>query len=151
MHSTNPATGELIATYDEQTWDQVAARLAAVKKAFSTWRDTSFEHRARCLSAAADVLDRRREELARLMALEMGKPIRQGRAEIQKCASVCRYYGTHGAQFLAPQPMETDAHESYVAFRPLGVILAIMPWNFPFWQVFRFAVPALMAGNTAVL
>ena len=151
MHSTNPANGELIATYDEQTWDQVAARLEAVKKAFSTWSDTGFEHRARCLNAAADVLDRRREELARLMALEMGKPIRQGRAEIQKCAAVSRYYAAHGAQFLAPQPVETEAHKSYVAFRPLGVVLAIMPWNFPFWQVFRFAVPALMAGNTAVL
>jgi len=151
FQSINPATGELVATFEGHTPQQVDAALDAAAATFRSWRRTSFEERGRLLRAAAQYLRSERERFARLITLEMGKPIRQARAEIEKCAWNCEFYAEHGPEFLADRPTPSDAQESVVVFDPLGVVLAIMPWTFPFWQVFRFAAPALMAGNTAVL
>jgi succinate-semialdehyde dehydrogenase/glutarate-semialdehyde dehydrogenase len=151
MHSINPANGQTIREYAEAAGEEVAAALRGARRAFGDWRQAPFERRSAVLRAAAGELRRRRDDLARLMALEMGKPIAQGRAEADKCAWVCDYYAEQASRFLASEPAETDASRSYVAFEPLGVVLAVMPWNFPLWQVFRFAAPALMAGNTGLL
>jgi succinate-semialdehyde dehydrogenase/glutarate-semialdehyde dehydrogenase len=151
MQSINPATLDVIGVYEELSPEAAARAIEESAAAFETWHGTSFALRGGLMAKAADVLRSRSDELARLMAGEMGKPVRQGRAEIEKCAWVCEYYAGNAERFLAPEPVETDAHASFVAYRPLGVILAVMPWNFPFWQVFRFAAPALMAGNTGVL
>src|SRR6202030_3177529 len=115
------------------------------------WRRTSFEERATLMSAAAQVLRGSAGDYARLMAQEMGKPVRDGVAEVEKCASGCDFYADNAARFLAREPVPTEARKSFITFNPLGVVLAVMPWNFPFWQVFRFAAPGLMAGNAAVL
>lgn len=147
----NPATGKQIRVYDGMTWEEVAQAVEQAHEAFRVWRRVPFAERAARMRRAAELLRERADYYARLMAEEMGKPIRDGRAEAQKCAWVCAYYAEHAERFLAPEPVETDARKSFVAFEPLGVILAIMPWNFPFWQVFRFAAPTLMAGNAAVL
>jgi succinate-semialdehyde dehydrogenase/glutarate-semialdehyde dehydrogenase len=151
LQSINPATGEVVATYPEHGAAEIDEILGAVAAAQRDWAEWSFERRAECMRAAARLLLERRDSYARLMAVEMGKPIEQGRAEIEKCAWGCDYYAAHAAAMLADEPVATDAWESFVTYRPLGVILAIMPWNFPFWQVFRFAAPNLMAGNGAVL
>ncbi|MCX5752765.1 MAG: aldehyde dehydrogenase family protein, partial [Candidatus Krumholzibacteria bacterium] len=151
MKSINPATLEVIGTYEELSPEAVARAVGESGAAFERWRETSFAERAALMTKAAAILRSRSDELARLMALEMGKPVRQGRAEIEKCASVCAYYADRAASFLAPEMVATEAIKSYVTYRPLGVVLAVMPWNFPFWQVFRFAAPALMAGNAGVL
>lgn len=147
----NPATGEVIREYDEMAVEEVRRLVEGAHRAFLDWRRTSFEERAGCLRAAARILRERADEYARLMAVEMGKPVKAGRAEVEKCAWVCDYYADNAARFLAPEVVATDARKSFVTFQPLGVVLAVMPWNFPFWQVFRFAAPALMAGNAAVL
>lgn len=147
----NPATSKQIRVYDGMTWEEVAQAVEQAHEAFRVWRRVPFAERAARMRRAAELLQERANYYARLMAEEMGKPIRDGRAEAQKCAWVCAYYAEHAERFLAPEPVETDARKSFVAFEPLGVILAIMPWNFPFWQVFRFAAPTLMAGNAAVL
>ncbi len=147
----NPATGETIKTYREMEPAEVAAALEASHQAFLEWRRTSFAERATLMKKAARILRENQHEFAVLMANEMGKPIAQGRAEAEKCAWVCDYYAEHAESFLQPEFVETDADRSFVSFQPLGVILAVMPWNFPFWQVFRFAAPALMAGNAGVL
>ncbi len=149
--SINPATGEKLKTYEELTWEAVETALVQAHKAFLQWRETSFETRAEKLNRAAAILRQEREAFGRLMAEEMGKPMQQAKAEADKCAWVCEYYAEHGAEFLADRPIKTDASNSYVTFQPLGIILAIMPWNFPFWQVFRFAAPTLMAGNAGLL
>lgn len=149
--STNPTTGVAIQAYDELTTDQVSSAIQDAADAWHGWRSTSFTERAALLRATARLLRERKDELARLMALEMGKPLKQGVAEAEKCAWVCEYYAEHGEVQLAPDVIPTDADRSYVAFQPLGVVLAIMPWNFPLWQVFRFAAPALMAGNAGLL
>ncbi|MGB6994910.1 MAG: NAD-dependent succinate-semialdehyde dehydrogenase [Thermoanaerobaculia bacterium] len=149
--SINPTTGEEIASYTEMTSDEVEEVVGATHESFQSWRQTPFAERSRLLAAAAAVLEEERDHHAELMVREMGKPILQARAEVDKCAWVCRYYAENGESFLAPEPVETDATRSYVAFEPLGVVLAVMPWNFPYWQVFRFAAPALMAGNTGLL
>ncbi len=151
LTSTNPATGETIATYDEHTADEVTGFIEQAHEQHRVWRRTSFEHRAQVLRAAADRLEERRDELAELMAREMGKPISGGRSEVDKCAWVCRYYADHGAEHLADIPIDADRTRSYVHHEPLGAVLAVMPWNFPLWQVFRFAAPALMAGNAGLL
>lgn len=147
----NPATGRVVREYDEMTPTGVAHALEAAQTAFSSWRATSFAERAKLLRRVASLLRERSDDYARLMAVEMGKPIREGRGEIEKCAWVCEYYAEGAAGFLEPEPVETDAAKSFVSFQPLGVVLAVMPWNFPFWQVFRFAAPALMAGNVGLL
>jgi len=149
--SENPATGER--TAEISAWDdtRVESVLAEVARATPVWAAESVERRAGYLRAAAETLRSRREALARLITEEMGKRYTEALGEIDKCAWVCDYYADEGPAFLADEPVESDAGRSYVAYRPLGTVLAVMPWNFPFWQVFRFAAPALLAGNTAVL
>ncbi|MGI8546390.1 MAG: NAD-dependent succinate-semialdehyde dehydrogenase [Gemmatimonadaceae bacterium] len=149
--SVNPATNQTIRTYDEMTPDEAAAAVTQSHETWLKWRTVSFAERGVCMRRAATVLRQRQDELARLMAAEMGKPLKQGVAEARKCAWVCDYYADNAAAQLADQVIETDASRSYVAFEPLGVVLAVMPWNFPLWQVYRFAAPALMAGNVGVL
>jgi succinate-semialdehyde dehydrogenase/glutarate-semialdehyde dehydrogenase len=151
IESINPATGERIRSYEEMTPQQAAGAVADAHEAWKVWRKTSFAERARPIKAAAAILRDRKTEFAKLMALEMGKPLKQGIAEAEKCAWACEYYAEHAASHLTPEIVKTDASKSYVEFDPLGVVLAVMPWNFPFWQVFRFAAPALMAGNAGVL
>jgi succinate-semialdehyde dehydrogenase/glutarate-semialdehyde dehydrogenase len=151
LQSISPTDGALVREYPEASEAEVQAALEAAAEAFALWRRTSFEERAVVLRRVARLLRDRAGSLARLMALEMGKPVSQGAAETEKCASACDFYAEHAARLLAPEPAPSDASESYVAFEPLGVVLAVMPWNFPLWQVFRFAAPALMAGNAALL
>ena len=151
LDAVNPATGETLKTYDEMTPQQTAAAVEEAHAAWKTWRKAPFAERARPMKKAAAILRERKEEFAKLMALEMGKPLKQGIAEAEKCALGCDYYAEHAEAHLAPEMVKTEASKSYVAFEPLGVVLAVMPWNFPFWQVFRFAAPALMAGNAGVL
>jgi succinate-semialdehyde dehydrogenase/glutarate-semialdehyde dehydrogenase len=151
LESIDPSSGQQIRTYPETPPEGVAAALSAADRIRREWRETSFEGRAALLRGVAARLRGGREAFASLMAAEMGKPLAQGRAEVDKCASVCDYYAERAAEFLAAESIPSDARRSYVAFRPLGTVLAVMPWNFPFWQVFRFAAPALMAGNAALL
>ena len=151
FQSINPATDELIAEYPDTSSNEVRAALARSAAASADWRLTTFADRARMLRRAATILRDRKAEWGTLMAREMGKPLAQGMSEAEKCAWACEYYADNGEHFLAQVPVETDASRSYVAWRPLGPVFAIMPWNFPFWQVIRFAAPALMAGNTAIL
>jgi succinate-semialdehyde dehydrogenase/glutarate-semialdehyde dehydrogenase len=151
IESVNPATGEVLETFREIGRDDVDRLLATAHAAFLEWRDTRYAARAKNMRQAATILRTRKPDYARLMTLEMGKPIVQSEAEIEKCAWACEYYADNAEALLAEQPRQTDASRSYVRFDPLGVVLAVMPWNFPFWQVFRFAAPALMAGNAAVL
>ena len=151
MKAINPATGELIRDYPEPSPEEVQMQIERTHEVFLSWRGTSFAHRSELMLKAAGVLRENREEYARLMTDEMGKPISQGRAEAEKCAWVCDYYAENAQSFLAPEPVDTTASKSFVTYQPLGVVLAVMPWNFPFWQVFRFAAPALMAGNAGVL
>ena len=149
--SINPATDETTRTYDEMPPAEVDRAIEAAHAAFREWRGTSFAERAERLRAAARLLRERRQAYAELMTREMGKVLAGGLSEVDKCAWVCDFYAEQAAAFLAPEPVATDASRSFVAFEPLGVVLAVMPWNFPFWQVFRFAAPALMAGNAGVL
>jgi succinate-semialdehyde dehydrogenase/glutarate-semialdehyde dehydrogenase len=149
--SINPATGTEIEQYVAHSPDEVESRLSRAESASEANRQRSVEARARRLEAAADLLEDRADEYGALMTREMGKPIEQAEGEAEKCAWVCRYYAEHGADFLADETVETDAQTSYVAYEPLGPVLAIMPWNFPFWQLFRFGAPALMAGNSILL
>jgi succinate-semialdehyde dehydrogenase/glutarate-semialdehyde dehydrogenase len=149
--SINPATGKPIRTYQEMTPEAAAAAVVQAHSAWQEWRSTPFSQRAPLMKKAAALLRQRKSELSTLMADEMGKPLAQGVAEVEKCAWVCEYYADFAESHLAPEVVKTDNAKSYVAFEPLGVVLAIMPWNFPLWQVFRFAAPALMAGNAGVL
>jgi len=151
MKTVNPTTGELVAEYADHTWSEVEARLEAAQRAFQEWRRVPIGTRAEPMRRAADRLEARKEELARLMAVEMGKPLAAGRAEVDKCAWVCRYYADEAERMLADRAIATGRPKSYVHHEPLGTVLAVMPWNFPFWQVFRFVAPGLMAGNTGVL
>lgn len=151
IESVNPATEEPIERFNEMSDDEIEEAVAAAEEAFATWRLTSFEERSRLMSRAADLLDERKEDLARTMTLEMGKPIGQARGEVEKCAWVCRHYAEHAERFLQDEVVETAAARSFVSYQPLGPVLAIMPWNFPLWQVFRFVAPGLMAGNVGLL
>jgi len=151
MTSINPATGEEIQAYHEMNSEEINNILICADKSFDFWKETSFSYRSEKLKAAGAVLRKNREELSRLMTTEMGKPILQSRSEIDKCAWVCDFYAENSEKYLLDEKVETDAGNSFISYRPLGVILAIMPWNFPFWQVFRSAVPNLMAGNAGVL
>jgi succinate-semialdehyde dehydrogenase/glutarate-semialdehyde dehydrogenase len=151
IQAVNPATGKILETFPETTSQDLDRIVGSAKGAFQEWRALPFARRAESMQNAAGLLRGRKAEYARIMALEMGKPVVQGEAEVDKCAWVCEYYAEQAEAFLARQPRETDASASYIRFEPLGPVLAVMPWNFPFWQVFRFAAPALMAGNTAVL
>ncbi|HTI61507.1 NAD-dependent succinate-semialdehyde dehydrogenase [Mucilaginibacter sp.] len=147
----DPANGKVIRKYRPNTLKQADQKIKQTHKAWLNWRNTTHQERSALLTAMAGVLQTRKTELAILMAQEMGKPTSQGVAEIEKCASVCEYYAANAASHLADQMIETDASKSFVTFQPVGVVLAIMPWNFPFWQVFRFLAPALAAGNCGVL
>jgi succinate-semialdehyde dehydrogenase/glutarate-semialdehyde dehydrogenase len=151
MKSINPATEQVIAEYAEHTPGQIEQTLGSAEKAFGQWRSVSIKDRGALMKEAAAGLRRRREELSRLMAVEMGKPIGAGEAEVEKCAGACDFFAENAASFLAAREIQSDASRSYVRFDPLGPVLAIMPWNFPIWQVIRFAAPALMAGNVALL
>jgi succinate-semialdehyde dehydrogenase/glutarate-semialdehyde dehydrogenase len=147
----NPATGDQLREYEAHRPSDLERMVKQAEEAFSTWSVRPFEDRSEVLRVAAAILEENQAKYARLISEEMGKVFREAKAEIDKCAWVCRYYAEHGAAFLAEEHIATDAAKSYVTFPPLGVLLAVMPWNFPFWQVFRFAAPALMAGNTALL
>ena len=147
----NPATGDTIRTYEEMTSEEVKNIIEKSHQAFLNWRRVSFSERESLMRNVAHVLRDNSEKYASIMAVEMGKPIKGGRAEVEKCAWVCDYYAENAEKFLRNEIVETDASKSFITYNPLGVILAVMPWNFPFWQVFRFAAPALMAGNVCVL
>jgi len=149
--SVNPATGETLATFEPLTSADIEQRLKRAMEAFEINRARSFAERAARMRAAADILESRAPQYGRTITLEMGKPIAAAIAEVKKCAMVCRHYAEHAERYLAEEHIRTDASESYVRFDPLGPIFAVMPWNFPFWQVFRFAAPALMAGNVGLL
>src|ERR1700733_2348736 len=151
IKAINPATGEAFASYQEMTDDRLRDAISKAHNAFLDWRRTGFSSRTGLMRQAAKVLRENAGKYADLMAREMGKPIRDGVAEVQKCAAACDYYADNAERFLAAEPIKTEACKSYVIFQPLGVVLAVMPWNFPFWQVFRFAAPGLMAGNGAVM
>jgi succinate-semialdehyde dehydrogenase/glutarate-semialdehyde dehydrogenase len=151
LESINPTTEELIASYQEHSSSEIESALKQSHKIFEHWRGISFQARGACFKKLAEKMREGKTRLAELMALEMGKPITQGVAEIEKCATTCDYFAENAEAFLADEVVPTEAVKSKVIFRPLGVILAIMPWNFPFWQVIRFAAPTLMAGNTALV
>jgi succinate-semialdehyde dehydrogenase / glutarate-semialdehyde dehydrogenase len=151
LEAIDPTTGERLATHDEHDDEAVRAAAAAARQAFLAWRRVGFAERAVPLQRAAELLESRATELAALMAREMGKPVADGAAEAKKCAWVCRHYAEHAAALLADEEVATDARRSFVTCEPLGVVLAVMPWNFPLWQVFRAAAPALMAGNAMLL
>jgi acyl-CoA reductase-like NAD-dependent aldehyde dehydrogenase len=151
IKTINPTTGEVLETFEAYSQGQINAALDEAHQAFLQWRSTTFAERAKHLHSVAQHLRERKTELARIAVLEMGKTITEAEAEVEKCAWNCDFYAENAERFLADEKVVANAAESYIAFRPLGVILAVMPWNFPFWQVFRFAAPALMAGNTAVL
>ncbi|EYF00952.1 NAD-dependent succinate-semialdehyde dehydrogenase [Chondromyces apiculatus] len=149
--TVNPATGETLRTFTPLPEAAIEDKLAAAEKAYRALRRSPIKQRTAALLKAAELLDAEKEALGKLMTLEMGKPIRAAIAEAEKCAWVCRYYGENAERFLAPEAVQTSAKESYVLFQPIGPVLAVMPWNFPFWQVFRFAAPALAAGNVGLL
>ena len=149
--SINPATGETLETYEALTGAQIEEKLALAERTFHGYRRIPLSQRSARMARAAQVLEDRKAEFGRLMTLEMGKPIQAAVSEAEKCAWVCRYYAENAAAFLSDQPVETNATLSYIHYQPLGPVLAIMPWNFPFWQVFRFAAPGLMAGNVGLL
>lgn len=151
IKSINPASGSEIKSYQEMTITEIDEIIAKSNQAFLKWRKTEFAQRAEMMKNAAIVLRKKKEELSSLMTEEMGKPILQSKSEIEKCAWVCDYYADNSENFLKDEIIKTDANKSFVSFQPLGVVLAVMPWNFPFWQVFRFAAPNLMAGNSGVL
>jgi succinate-semialdehyde dehydrogenase / glutarate-semialdehyde dehydrogenase len=149
--STNPATGELIQAFDALTAEQIEEKLATAAATFRSYRATTFAERAAWLRSAADILDAEAEALGRLATLEMGKTLASATAEVGKCAKGCRWYAEHAEAILADQPHPVDGARVFTRYEPLGPVLAIMPWNFPYWQVFRFAAPALMAGNVGLL
>jgi succinate-semialdehyde dehydrogenase / glutarate-semialdehyde dehydrogenase len=149
--SINPATGAVLKEFAPLGDADLDQKLALAANTFTTYRQTTFDQRATWLRQAAQVLDDNKAAYGQMMTLEMGKPLAAAVAEVEKSALVCRYYADHGAEFLADEPATTDASRSFVRYQPLGPVLAVMPWNFPFWQVFRFAAPALMAGNVGLL
>jgi succinate-semialdehyde dehydrogenase/glutarate-semialdehyde dehydrogenase len=151
IKSVNPANGKLIKTYQELNPEEVNQKIAESHPAWENWRKVSFIERANSMLKLGELLKTKKEAIAKVMTLEMGKPIKESIAEVEKCATVCEYYARHSADFLKDKIIETEASKSYVTYQPLGVILAVMPWNFPFWQVFRFLAPNLMAGNCGVL
>ena len=151
IQSINPTTEEVEAEFEDLSASEIEDALDQSEHAARDWSRTSFDHRASLMRAAGDYVRQHRDRFASLITAAMGKPISESEAEIDKCAWNCEYYAENGERFLAPEHIESSATESYVEFTPLGTVLAVMPWNFPFWQVFRFAAPALMAGNVALL
>ena len=151
IQTLNPATGEILKTFTPHTAAEVKQKIAAADKAFRSWKEISLSERGTFMLACADILDQEAEKYGRIITLEMGKPLKDAIAEVKKCAKACLFYAENAAEFLDDQEIESNATKSLIAYEPLGVILAVMPWNFPFWQVFRFLAPALMAGNTGIL
>ena len=152
--TVNPATGETVRTFDEMSEADVDRRLTAAAGAHASYRLTSFDERAVWMRAAAGILDSEQDQIAAMMTTEMGKTLTSARQEVAKCAGACRYFAEHAAEFLADEPGDAaavGAGQAYATCQPLGPILAIMPWNFPLWQVMRFAAPGLMAGNCGLL
>ncbi|HTM39580.1 MAG TPA: NAD-dependent succinate-semialdehyde dehydrogenase [Terriglobales bacterium] len=147
----NPATGQVLKKFEPLTQQQINNKIEKAAATFAEFRKVPFAERARLMQRAGDILEREKQEFARLMTLEMGKTIGSAVAEAAKCATACRYYAENAERFLADELVETTAARSYVRYQPLGIVLAVMPWNFPFWQVMRFAAPTLMAGNVALL
>jgi succinate-semialdehyde dehydrogenase / glutarate-semialdehyde dehydrogenase len=147
----NPATGETLKTFTPLTNKEIEAKLALAQSTFVQYKNTTFSQRSQWLNQAAEILEQDKLKFARIMTTEMGKPLASAIAEVEKCALVCRFYAEKASEFLADVTVASDASHSYVSYQPLGVILAVMPWNFPFWQVFRFVAPALMAGNVGIL
>jgi succinate-semialdehyde dehydrogenase/glutarate-semialdehyde dehydrogenase len=147
----NPATGEVVKKFDALTDAQVDDKITKAAAAFHGFRKTPFADRARWMTKAAEILDSEKESIGRLMTLEMGKTLSSAIAEAEKCASTCRYYAENAARFIADEPITTSAAKSFIRYQPIGIVLAVMPWNFPFWQVFRFIAPGLMAGNVGLL
>jgi len=151
LQTINPATGEPGKAYDPHTLDDGLAAAKAARAAFLEWRRTSFDERAAVIRKAAEILRARKDEFARLMTEEMGKTVTDGRAEVEKCAFHCDWFADHAEEYLRHEPADIGGGEAFITFNPIGIVLAVMPWNFPFWQVFRAAVPALMAGNGMLL
>lgn len=151
IQTVNPATGKIIKSYQTMSMQKVSEVIDNADKQFDSWRQTSFEQRAKLLLSLAKLLNARVNKYAELITTEMGKPITQARQEIKKCAWVCEHYAQHGAEYLKDTSIITEHKKSFVTYNPLGIIFAIMPWNFPFWQVFRFAIPTIMAGNAVIL
>jgi len=149
--SINPSTQEVIKKFDALTEEEVEQKLRLADQAYRQHRKTTFAERSSCMLRAAEILEQEVDRFARIMTLEMGKTLESARAEALKCASACRYYADNAERFLADELVPTNATRSYIHYQPLGIVLAVMPWNFPFWQVFRFAAPALMAGNVGLL
>ena len=151
FQSINPVDGEIISTYSPHSKEEVDSIIDLTQSDWHQWKQTPFAERSALMQKAADVLRGEKEKYARLMVLEMGKTMKQALAEIEKCAACCNYYAENAESFLSIEEIKTDASTSYIAYNPLGIVLAVMPWNFPFWQVFRFAAPAIMAGNAGLL
>ncbi len=149
--STNPTTGEIIQTFTALTSTEIQEKITIAHQAFQDYKFISLNQRAAWLNQAADILEADKNRLGAIATLEMGKTLKSAIAEIEKCAIVCRYYAEHSAKYLQDVDVQTDASHSFIRYEPLGIILAVMPWNFPYWQVFRFAAPALMAGNVGLL
>ncbi|MBD1844377.1 NAD-dependent succinate-semialdehyde dehydrogenase [Cyanobacteria bacterium FACHB-63] len=149
--TVNPATGEVVKTFEALTNGEIQQKIEVAHSRFLQYRSVPMDQRSHWLSEAADILERERDRFGELITLEMGKPLKAAIAEVEKSASVCRFYAERAAEFLADVPIQTEASSSFVRYQPLGILLAVMPWNFPFWQVFRFAAPALMAGNVGLL
>jgi|SRR5271157_475825 len=149
--SINPSTGETLRVFDSLTPEQIEDKLARAQATWLCYRETPLADRALWLTRTAEILETERDRVGRIMTLEMGKPIGAARAEAAKCALACRYYAEHGERLLADEPVDAGVGEAFLRYQPIGALLAVMPWNFPFWQVFRFAAPALMAGNVALL
>jgi succinate-semialdehyde dehydrogenase/glutarate-semialdehyde dehydrogenase len=147
----NPATGEVVKEFDALTDAQVDDKITKAAAAFHGFRKTPFADRARWMIKAAEILESEKEPIGRLMTLEMGKTLPSAIAEAEKCAATCRYYAENAARFVADEPIATSAAKSFIRYQPIGIVLAVMPWNFPFWQVFRFVAPGLMAGNVGLL
>ncbi|NJO39618.1 MAG: NAD-dependent succinate-semialdehyde dehydrogenase [Cyanobacteria bacterium CRU_2_1] len=147
----NPTTGETMKVFEPLTEEEIAFKLGLAQRTFEQYRHTSLAQRAEWLNAAAKILLDERNHFGKIITLEMGKPIAAAMAEVEKCALVCRYYAENAAEFLKDVAIDTDASHSFIRYQPLGIVLAVMPWNFPFWQVFRFAAPGLMAGNVGLL
>jgi succinate-semialdehyde dehydrogenase / glutarate-semialdehyde dehydrogenase len=151
IDTINPATEEVIKSYQEMDHNEVEDIIINSDKEFHSWKNTAFNERSEKMKKAAEILRAGKDELAELITREMGKPVLQSKGEIEKCAWVCDYFADNGEEFLKDEKIKTEASNSFIKYNPLGVILAVMPWNFPFWQVFRFAAPNLMAGNAGIL
>jgi len=151
FESRNPFTDELITSFESLQAQAIEQKLHLAKKVYASWKNVSFEKKSTLFLKVSEILEQNKEQYAKLITLEMGKVIREARAEIEKCAMLCRYYAENATKHLADEIIATEGQKSYIRFEPLGAVFAVMPWNFPFWQAFRFAVPSLMAGNVAFL